>query len=355
MLSEQQSALFQKKYVQVPEGYLFEDGLLLSKEEIRRMPREAEEARKAYQEKSASTDKRYDYSYTRYIGTLRSLQDAPFKTPLPEKKAAAEPDEEHIYTHKEIQEEKALPVLILILIVIGAVAVGLSIYYTDEALKLFLPAPLAMLSSIIMILFNSTAFNLIFIFKSRKNYIICGGYFILFLVTTAFSMSNTVQVNFGRYYAKEQHSLTEHQHENAARVQLNTIDEQIMAVNDALKAKEEEIIYNTAKGYGTQSLRKEKSALQEKKNVLITSKLTAQKENPDVASISASDTKKTVKDKTFYDLISELLKGKISASAVQFWQSVLPAIFYDIIAPLSLATGFQLSGMRKKREEEKGV
>lgn len=338
-LPEQLSKSVQKKYVQIPEGFLFEDGIVFTPEEIRKIPPES--FAQIYADRLQKEGSSYDYDYTRLSGEARKLPKNKVKSP-----------EKSTITKAAIitkQEEAALPVLIGFLFAIGAIAVGLSCYYTRAALLMYLPSLLALLLSCIMVCFNSISFNLIVIFWKRRAFLVAGTFALLFVVSTSFSMTNTVQVNFGRYYQVEKASLEEHKSINRDRASLANITEQINSKKEEIINKEALIQYYTEKGYNLGQLLRDKQDLIDQKTKLITKKTAIIERSPEA--VTTTD----VKDITFFDKVSDLLKSKgilVKASTVQFWQSVLPALFIDIIAPFSLATGVQLLGEKKRKYKE---
>jgi len=54
----------------------------------------------------------------------------------------------------------------------------------------------------------------------------------------------------------------------------------------------------------------------------------------------------------FYLWLSNVFRGKVRVEDIQFWTSAIPALFYDIVSPLSFYVVFFVNGRRKKKEKK---
>jgi hypothetical protein len=255
------------------------------------------------------------------------------------------------------------PIVIIriIMAIVGTGATFMSIYYTNKWLADFLPAALSLLLSTIMILFSISAFETIVIFVRRRAYYIIAVFSILWLIVLTFSMVSTIA---GQYNSRidsvilwtEENSDTIHQklildsyNSSEAEILLRIDDKRkelnslqiILSEFDTLEERKEDWrFYWSTKNQmddvnsHLEKLREELNAERRRKVELLESQTEAGLVN-----------ETTIEVKSFYAWLSEIVRG--NPQMIEFWLSVFPAVFIDLISPLALAVAMFL-----KRKEE---
>lgn len=248
-----------------------------------------------------------------------------------------------------------IDVLRYILLFIGLGAVYMSIYYSYIWLLDFLSPARALLLSLIMICFAVISFELIVFFYQLKKYVLVGIFAIMWFVVTFFSMISTVA---GQYNSRM--DTISKRYENQKNIESSNREyteyiEQKEELQDALKILKQE--YNTYQtlllSYTQEKIDNDKmnyEAIQWRKNkaygeiqtlLSLLNKLRQNKEARKVIDKSVPD---------FYLWMGGLWHWK--AEKIQFWLSIFPAIFIDILAPLSFAVVIFVGGNERKSNKK---
>jgi hypothetical protein len=278
------------------------------------------------------------------------------------------------FSFKEIKEKVTekkndivLIVLRILMIIIGIGAIILSTYYTSIWLFSFLPGFLAILLSSIMVAFSVAAFECIIIFKENKQGILIGIFSIIWLIVLCFSMVSTVA---GQYNARMETEIdnfskkSEEIHsssilksyindEEEIKDQMEQKKKRLEYLNDfiisfsveALKEGKNRRLQNNAIEE-LHGIEKELKALRidlEKNREIQRDYLEEQKDSG--VNVVAAEKEEEV-SASFYVWLAEIFS--INAILIEFWLSVFPAVFIDIIAPLAVAVGMFL----KRKEKE---
>ena len=262
-----------------------------------------------------------------------------------------------------------VPVYIIqaVMAVIGIGASIISVYYTTIWLLEFLPAAFALLLSGIMVGFCVTAFETVILFMSGyvtegrvTKVVISLGFIFLWLVVTAFSIMSTVAGQYNRHvdnlreYSKQGASVAHSQwlilQEQKTELQsrLSEYREQMKVLNNIMKSmgdlesrsgnnkvwhETQFRLQNVGKQMSGLSIELDKVREKEREQISESRKTGA------VLHGSAED----IPD--FYGWMSKVTGA--DRDKVQFWMSLFPAVFVDIIAPVSLAIALFLR--RRKR------
>ena len=262
-----------------------------------------------------------------------------------------------------------VPVYIIqaVMAVIGIGASIISVYYTTVWLLEFLPAAFALLLSGIMVGFCVTAFETVILFMSGyvtegrvTKVVISLGFIFLWLVVTAFSIMSTVAGQYNRHvdnlreYSKQGASVAHSQwlilQEQKTELQsrLSEYRDQMKVLNNIMKSmgdlesrsgnnkvwhETQFRLQNVGKQMSDLSIELDKVREKEREQISESRKTGA------VLHGSAED----IPD--FYGWMSKVTGA--DRDKVQFWMSLFPAVFVDIIAPVSLAIALFLR--RRKR------
>jgi hypothetical protein len=248
----------------------------------------------------------------------------------------------HITEDTTITNAWIKPLKILLLI-IGTGATYMSIYYSYKWLLDFLDPVRAFMLALIMVIFAVVSFELIILFRQRKQYLLVAVFSILWLIVTSFSMTSTIA---GQYNSRIEKLNSRYEKESELQISSrknNEYEEQKKEYQDNLKMMKEDFnqvqillsqyktkeeIVEGGKIYNRLFWRSRKVKSDMNKVIKQLRKLRLENKNTSNKLI-----KKNAPD--FYVWISMLFH--YSPLLIQFWLSVFPALFIDIIAPLSFA------------------
>ena len=277
---------------------------------------------------------------------------------------------------KSIFKEEAVfygaPVYIM-QVVMGIIGIGaaiISIYYTTIWFLEFLPWAFALLLSAIMVGFSIAAFETVILFltgqvtKSRAAKIsIATGFIILWIIVSAFSIVSTIAGQVNKHAQNLQESAKKEinisgvswniiqERKTDIRTRINEYRQQIKGYNnissgmdnlDSRTANEKtwaETQWRLKKAQeSVEKLSDEMNKVREEEQTLL--------EKSKKSGIVLS-TKKEAKDTlNFYEWLAGILDMR--EDLVQFFLSLFPAIFVDIIAPVGIAISLFLRNKYKK-------
>lgn len=248
--------------------------------------------------------------------------------------------------------------LISIRAVMGAIGIGaciMSCYYTSIWLYEFLPKYLAIFLSFLMVVFSVSAFQLIIHFWQNTNRLLISVFGMLWIIVAIFSMGSTVAGQYNTRIASEKVAIEEsenYEHQltiiELLREEENTIKEQISekmqtksSVLNLLEEYKDTELFEKNKPYYN-DLQWRMSKLNDELNLLNVDLRTIQSkiretiiENPEIYV-----QKEKFEIRNFYMWMSEVINA--DKDSIQFWLSVFPALFIDIIAPTGVAVSLYL-------------
>jgi hypothetical protein len=249
---------------------------------------------------------------------------------------------------------------------LGIGAAIMSAYYTQIFLFESLNSFFSWLLAILMVSFSVITFGLIAlmlsgsIIKNWTKYILIMLFAILWFCTVSFSMVSTIA---GQYTMRAEKQYIEITEINKTKIDTNKIQLQVDARNDLVARKEEarkrlsglyeaaaialhipEKIKETWTSIQTRILATQENILAIDKDIEKTreQERILLKENP-LAS------KGVEKQDTFFRWIAGLFHG--DAGMMQFWLSLFPSVFLDIISPVLLTLFVFMKNNRKKIEK----
>ena len=263
-----------------------------------------------------------------------------FSKELEEKlKNRNKPKQKETKIQKIILDKNILKVFKVILLFIGCVSVYMSVFFTQNWLSETLSSTHSILLSLIMILFSVAAFQLIVFFYQHNKKTISAVFIFLFVIVTTFSIYSTVA---GQYNSRL--ATADSRNKNKALLiakknyqkQFDKEEKEIMSRIES-KRTELEIYIKKVLSYK----KKENGFWLDRADKKRTEKdlLKLEKKLERLRKTSKKrlkvDENITAKTKDSYEWLESIFN--ISASMIQFWSSLFPAIFIDIIAPLSFS------------------
>jgi len=274
---------------------------------------------------------------------FKKINDKNFITPFSLEKLKK--NAHQLFSFKEINKKKLntnnwIIVLRYILLTIGVGATYMSIYYSDNWLREFLNPFRALLLATIMVTFAVSAFELIILFFQRKRYFLIFVFSFLWAIVTIFSMVSTVA---GQYNARIEKLNTQYKQEklvtdNDRKYKEYTEQKEEFLDRKKILTNDIKQLQNILGQYVTKEMIEENKKqytnfrwrfYQSKKELnQISKKLKNLRKNTNIKIV-----KKNSPD--FYLWMSRIFRWR--ADMIQFWLSVFPAMFIDLIAPISFA------------------
>ena len=246
---------------------------------------------------------------------------------------------------KLIPEIKALKLLFLksVIFIIGCISLFLSIYFTYLWFINILTPVKSFFLSTAMVGFSVTAFEIIILFRRNKQTVFAVLFSILWFVVLCFSMSTSLsgQLNlefeklaqetergidtnnsrqlFDTYSAQVQDLKTELNSKREERLKLKSFLSEITNYNEQKQSYKDLNYRIISKNKDIQSLRSDIKVLESKKEGLLLKNVNLKKRD----------------QLNFFTWLSDLFG--VSAQVFRFILFLAPALFLDIIAPLSFA------------------
>jgi hypothetical protein len=230
-------------------------------------------------------------------------------------------------------KDHSINVLRYTMLGLGLISASLLIYYISIYAKENLSNVLAYIRSVIIVLFSFTSFQaIILLFQRVKNilhYIGCVLFSIFWLVVVLFSMISTIAGQFQLFSIKEENSsirnieysdsiLREKELINSRNILLNQINPYLVKLNTELDDKQlSDIQYRiTIYNKAVQKIDDELKIIRDNK-------------------VKLSNGKVIEQNYSFYVWLSGILK--ISSNSLQLFLYILPALFLDLIGPISFS------------------
>lgn len=248
--------------------------------------------------------------------------------------------------------------------IIGVGASVISIYYTTFWLLEFLPFAFALLLSSIMTGFSVSAFETVILFLSGQvtkskwaKIVVAVSFMLLFIVVSCFSMMSTVAGQYNKHVARlQEKQMTD---VGSGKTSWSLLQEQKSDLKQQIEEQRQQIsLFNKIlAGMNTVESKKQNERawaetqwrLQKAVDSVSTMSLTMDKIREQEKKHSDKSKNVGMKDiKNFYGWISGITD--IAEDKVQFWMSLFPAVFVDIISPVGIALALFLRKKYKKDE-----
>lgn len=266
---------------------------------------------------------------------------------------------------------RQLPILSIryVMGIIGLGASAMSCYYTTIWLEEFLPSFLAFFLSFLMIMFSVLSFQAVLIIHKsyeRVRLLLIPIFSVLWIVVTLFSMGSTIAGQYNARYQQTVQTITSNQTLSADKIQLQLSQDAIKTVEEEITARQRDrdSMLSTLEKISNMSIDDQQknaklyndtwtrmNAINGRLNQLNDDLKAARQSYQDLVQKDASVLTTTeVQDvKNFYTWIGGVLH--INQDQIQFWSSIFPAIFIDIIAPLGIAVALFLHTYGRKKKK----
>ena len=235
-------------------------------------------------------------------------------------------------------------VLKIIILVIGSIATVMSIIYSMIWFLSMMDFFRAFLLSVCMVGFSVVAFEIIILFVENKQKLPAFIFSFLWLIVLLFSMISTIAGQYNQYHEKKKNKEEESSKNNSYLIFQELNQKELLLTEEIKNRKtERDRIQKLLLEYDEEEkiAENERRILNHRKVIYSLNK-EIEKLNADLFKIK--DEKKILLEKEnvkeivetdFYGWVSEIIK--INPHIIQFILSIFPAVFIDMIAPLSFA------------------
>lgn len=340
-LQEKTSVHLGVPYIYLPDKkrILCKNGVLFSLEEYKK----GIDINAEY-ERRAKEDRLYDYAYAKNTGVLRK------KRTTPEVKASTEITERKdnvIFSAPEVKEvslvkevnEPSVKFITTLLMITSLISMYVSTLHTATYLYDYVDVFSSWLMSASVTAYNSTAFEVAVIFKSKKRYGLTFVFITLWAMVTLFSMATTVSVFYDRFNFTETQIAEENKGLDSRKLSLELLQKKEKDLRQSIEFKKKDIEYRQEREYATTAVRTELNKLEADLQKNLTEQQKILSEVPEVA-------EKTVQRKeSLFAFLGRIMH--IEGGILEFIMSTLSAVFVNLICPFSLVAVSEL--LQKKR------
>lgn len=295
-------------------------------------------------ERRAKEDKLYDYLYAKNTGILRKKRTAPVAV-----KASSEiskrTDNEIIFkpeVKKEVKVETEVTsakFICFLLLITSLISMYVSTLHTATYLYDYVDVFSSWLMSASVTAYNSTAFEVSVIFKTKKRYGLTFVFISLWTMVTLFSMATTVSVFYDRFNFTEAQIAEDNKAFDSRKYSLDLLQKKEKDIREAIEFKKKDIEYRQERDYATTAVRKELTALENDLQNNLSEQQKILFEVPEVAET------KVQRKESLFAFLGRLMH--IEGGILEFIMSTLSAIFVNLIAPFSLVA---VSELVKRKE-----
>ena len=246
----------------------------------------------------------------------------------------------------------ALTAMRIILGVIGLGAIGVSIYYTSVWLLEYIPPFLAIFLASIMVVFSTMAFEVVILVFRARQWLMGLGFTILFITVLAFSMMSTIAGQYNQRVKSENITVVAESETTQARAGYDLLVKQEGQISAQIQAQQSmRVVYQRLfDSYDTERKEADPKGFADTKaqldkidralgtlNTQLLAKQAAEAKYLAEAKGPGAIEETKVNTASFFVWVASLFKNKIQGDMLQFYFSVFPAVFVDLIAPFALA------------------
>jgi hypothetical protein len=343
------SKLLKRNYVKTKRGFLFDNGVLLTFEEAKKKPDEIE---RIFNERSAS-DEKFDYHYASSTGVVRKRRsDYTGRRGEPVAQVPAElvEEAEEKLEEQSVSTPSSIQAVRVVFLLLGMGTVTLSALYTYRFLLTTNGAFVSIVLSVSMIVFSVMAATIFVLFLQQGRWPLSVMFGFLWVIVVTYSMFSTVSVNYSGYSAYRSAAIGSDSELKSAYTQYqsskNNEERAYATVAEAQKVLDKLLsasstpnwMISQAQADVARAVKVAQSYSNKVQEIIA--------KYPDVASYE--ERSKTATKDIYSDL--ELVTG-FPAEKLFFFVNMLPAVFIDIIAPVSVASATFLGGLYGKKQK----
>jgi hypothetical protein len=256
---------------------------------------------------------------------------------------------------KKNDVDLVIPITRIAMLFIGIGAGIVSVFYTSVWLLEFLPSMLAILLSTIMVGFSILAFEVIIMFfsgmvsKHWSRWAVAVGFSLLWLIVAAFSITSTVAGQYNQHIKNSKEYAELNESKRASSMTWNSIQERKKELAERRSEKKSQLsnLINISIQATTiedsekhsRTLSSTSNQINQAENALNKIEAEIEKIREEERKVLAANPSQANNDMSdipdFYSWVAKVMD--IKKDLAQFWLSLFPAIFVDIISPVALA------------------
>lgn len=296
-------------------------------------------------ERRAKEDRLYDYLYAKNTGVLRKKRTT---APVKASSEISQRKDNEIVFKPEVKEkpstarfhtDSSVRFITALLLVTSLISMYVSTLHTATYLYDYVDIFSAWLMSASVTAYNSTAFEVSVIFKSKKRYGLTFVFITLWTMVTLFSMATTVSVFYDRFNFTETQIAEENKGFDSHKLSLELLQKKEKDLRESIDFKKKDIEYRQEREYATTAVRNELTRLEAELQRNLTEQQKILSEVPEVAET------KVQRKESLFSFLGRLMH--IEGGVLEFIMSTLSAIFVNLIAPFSLVA---VSELLQKKE-----
>ena len=244
----------------------------------------------------------------------------------------------------DIRQEKQGKAVLLIVALLGFTSLisgYISTLHTATYLYAYVDAFSAWLMSAAVTSYNTTAFEVSVIFKSKKRYGLTFVFITLWAMVTLFSMATTVSVFYDQFNFQEAKIAQENKNIDSGKLAIELLRTKEKDLRESIEFKKHDIEYRQERDYATTAVRKELNELQEALQKNLSEQEELLKATPEITQ------EVTKRRESLFAFLGR--KMNLEGGILEFIMSTLSAIFINLIAPLSLTAVTELLKKKEKK------
>lgn len=319
-------------------------------------------------ERREKEDKLYDYAYAKSTGILRKKRSTPSVVEREQKTEKVTEDSNEAFQETEIADErlqlqdsdnrrivdnerqntrrydipsrrntnspKSVLVICALLGFTSVISMYISTLHTATYLRDYADLISAWFMSASVTAYNSTAFEVSVLFKSKKRYFMSVVFMFLWVLVTMFSMATTVSVFYDSFNFNEYQIAEENKETDSNKLALEMLQKKESDLRESIAFKKKDIEYRQEREYATTAVRNELTKLQEELQANLSEQQKLLEATPEVIEEG------TKRKESLFTFLGRLLH--LEGGILEFIMSTLSAIFTNLIAPLSLTAVVEL-------------
>lgn len=321
--------------------FLCSNGVLFSKAEyVREKEKDPDWLNKEFLRRKKG-DLLYDYRYAKSTGALRRKR----KVVGNEKQVITEVVEQKVETKKVGRMSSSIAVICFALSATSIGSMYISTVHTATYLLDYVTPSLAWLMSGVITAYTSTAFEVSILFREQAKRFLAFIFMTLWSFVLIFSMITTVSVFWDSYNFNKLETVTVNNANESSGLVLSLLQKEEQAINTSIAVLDKDIAKRQELDWGTSVQLKDRSNqsaelkrnLEEQKKILFATPEASKKDE------------EVQKKESLFDFLGRIFH--IDGGIIAFIMSTLPAIFINVIAPLSLTVVVSFTTNLNKKEE----
>lgn len=276
-------------------------------------------------------------------------------TPIIEEKPTIQKKKAKEIPSKVIQKSQTISFTRILFGIIGTGTAYMSMYYSALWFGSFLDPFRAWIMAIVTVLFSAGCFEMILLFALRRSYLVATGFGILFLVVLFLSMFSTLAGQYTGHMDRIKKEYSEYNQEFKESLELTQWKEQKVRYENQLKEIDEDnkrLLDSLSRFQSIEEIQDNKRLYNQLTNGKTENDLRRRNLIQTLEKMEGEKPKEELKQErpNVYKWLGDMFR--ISPELLQFWISVLPAIFIDMMVPVSL-TVVVFGGFTFKKGEKK--